>query len=239
MDAAHPIALRRKAVLDGVRAIAPLIVPGLPFGLVLGVLIADSNLVDNLAGWSSSWIIFAGSAQFAGVLVLQAGGGLLLTVLTIIVVNARHVMYSAALAGRYAAAPRWFKIVGPYVLVDQAFAVADQLPPDTDLEYRMWHHLGAGFTAWVLWQTWVAIGILVGASIPEEWSLDFAVPLLFLGLLVLVLRNRPAIIAGLVGGFVAVASNGFPSRLGLLIGGLAGMAAGGIAEWFEDKRASS
>lgn len=217
------------------RAIAPLIVPGLPFGLVLGVLIADS-VVNNLAGWASGWLIFAGSAQFAGILVLDAGGTLGLAVLTIIVVNARHIMYSAALAGRYREAPRWFKFLGPYVLVDQAFAVADQLSPHRTVEYRMWHHLGAGFTAWVLWQLWVGLGILAGNVIPTEWSLDFAVPLLFLGLLVLVLRNRPAIVAALVGGFVAVAGNELPSRLGLLVGGLVGMFAGGLADYLLSRR---
>jgi len=226
---------RRASAVAGMKAIFPLIVPGIPFGLVLGVLIADSNLVSNLAGWSSSWIIFAGAAQFAGILVLQAGGGLLLAALTIVVVNARHVMYSAALAYRYRDTPSWFKIVGPYVLVDQLFAVTDQLPAETTPEYRTWFHMGAGFMTWGLWQSWVGIGVLAGNAIPTDWSLDFAVPLLFLGLLVLGLRNRPAILAALVGGFVAVGTVELPSRLGLLIGSIVGMVVGGLAEWMKER----
>ncbi len=236
MEATFDRPARRRAILDGIRAITPLIVPGIPFGLVLGVLIADSDLVGNLAGWASSWIVFAGSAQFAGILVLQAGGGVAIAATTMIVVNARHVMYSAALATRYRETPRWFKFAGPYVLVDQLFAVADPLPAETTPEYRTWFHMGAGVFTWLLWQIWVTIGVLAGNVIPADWSLDFAVPLLFLGLLVLGLRNRPAIVAGLVGGFVAVAGDALPSRLGLLLGGLGGMAAGGLAQWLLERR---
>ena len=87
-----------------------------------------------------------------------------------------------------------------------------------------------GAFAWTFWQLCVILGILLGDVLPSNWSLEFAVPLMFLGLMVLAINNKPGVIAAVVGGLVAVIGANWPSGLGLLSGVVAGMTAGGLAE---------
>ena len=56
----------RRAFWAGFRDIIPLAIPGIPFGFVLGVVIAESGL-DQVAAWASSPIITAGAAQLAAI----------------------------------------------------------------------------------------------------------------------------------------------------------------------------
>ena len=73
-------------------------------------------------------------------------------------------------------------------------------------------------------------GVLLGATIPASWSLDFAIPLVFLALLVPAIRDRPSAIAAAVGGLVALGANDVAYNLGLIIGAVSGIAAGVVAE---------
>lgn len=216
----------------------PLVLPGIPFGLVLGVAISEA-MVNQWIAWSSSWIIFAGSAQFIAVELLDDGAGWLVIAVTVWVVNARHIMYSAAMVSEYVGAPKWWRYVTSYVLVDQAFAMTSGQDRTHSLSYRMSYLLGGGMAAWVLWQIWVTIGILAGDVIPDGWSLDFAIPILFLTLMILAITNFPGAVAAAVGGVTAVLGVDFPNGTGLLAGALLGVVAGGLTEMLMPDEASS
>jgi predicted branched-subunit amino acid permease len=218
----------RRGVRDGLVGLAPMTPPVPFFGLVIGLLIAESEAVGDLAGWSSSWLVFGGASQLAAIIVLDGGGGAVFAVITILVVNARHAMYSAALQPRYRDAPSWFRFVGPYVLVDQVYAVVEPRPDDDPMSYRISHFLTAGIFWLVLWNICVAVGIIignnVGDTVPDSWGLDFSVPLLFLGLLINALRDRPGVAAAAVSGTIAVLGRNLePAGLGLLVGAMAGI----------------
>jgi 4-azaleucine resistance transporter AzlC len=217
----------RRSFLAGMRDFVPLLLGALPFGLVLGVTVAASSL-PSLAGWSSSWLIFGGSAQLASITLLAAGSPVVPSVTAALVVNARHLMYSAAMVPRFRDQPRWFRWVGPYFLIDQVFALVSVRddPPDS---WR-WYYLGAGILAWTMWLAAVATGILVGATLPSGLSLEFAIPLLFIGLFVPTLVRRPAVLAVLVAVAVTAALHRLPNRSGMLVGALAGMLVGTAAE---------
>ena len=75
------------------------------------------------------------------------------------------------------------------------------------------------------------VGIVVGAQVPAEWSLDFAIALVFLGLLAPAVSTKPAAVAALVGGVVAVLTLELPNGTGIIVASLAGVAAGSLAEW--------
>ena len=53
----------RHAFWAGFRDIVPLAVPGIPFGFVLGVVIAESGL-DRFVAWLSSPIVLAGAPSW-------------------------------------------------------------------------------------------------------------------------------------------------------------------------------
>ena len=92
----------------------PIAVPGIPFGFVLGVVIADSGL-DQLAAWASSPIIAAGAAQLAAIELLAESASAAVVLVTVAFINSRHLMYSAALRPKFAGFPGWFRVVGPYI----------------------------------------------------------------------------------------------------------------------------
>ena len=83
---------------------------------------------------------------------------------------------------------------------------------------------------WLVWQLSVLAGIYLGASIPESWSLSFAIPLSFLALLVPGIRNAPSLGAATVGGLIAVFAVDMPYNLGLVSASVGGVVAGVLLE---------
>ncbi|HSJ27682.1 MAG TPA: AzlC family ABC transporter permease [Acidimicrobiia bacterium] len=221
----------RRSALLGARHMAGLLVPTIPMALVLGVAIAESS-VPNLAGWASSFLMFGGASQLTAVTLLGEGAGVAAAVLGALTVNARHVMYSAALVPHFRPQPRWFRLAGPYLLLDQVFALAST----HDGRPRHWraYYLGAGLLAWTYWQTFVGAGVLFGPAISTDFDVSFAVPALFLALLVPALVRRPAIVAASVAGVVTAVFWQIPNRGGMLIGGVAGVLAGYLTESGEE-----
>lgn len=216
-------ALARRGFVDAV----PLFIPAIPFGLVLGLAITESGM-GALVGWSSSPIIFGGSAQLTLVSLLGSGTAVVAATTAALVVNARHLMYSAALAPTFQRQPRWFRWLGPYLLIDQLFALSTvHLDEDPD-DFRT-YYLVAGLTFWVTWLATTALGLLLGPVVPESWHLEFAVPILFVGLLIVGMDNWPKVVAAVVGAGVTLASAGLPNRAGLMVGSLAGILAGTVA----------
>jgi predicted branched-subunit amino acid permease len=215
---------------DGVVGVAPLLLGVVPFGLIFGVA-AAASVVGGTIGYATSLIIFGGSAQLATIELFNAGAAGFVIVATGLVLNALHLMYSAALAPAFAEFSRPQRILLPYLLTDQAFAVSIvRFHDEQDPRYRRLFFLGAGSGLWLTWQLSTGVGVLFGAIIPATWSLDFAIPLVFLALLVPTLSDRPALIAALVGGGVAVAASAAPFHTGLMIGALCGVVAGVVAE---------
>jgi len=217
---------RRDGLIDGARATAPLLLAVVPFGLVLGVT-AASSLVGGGMGAATSVIIFAGAAQLVTVQLLDSGTSLAVVVVTALVVNVRHLMYSAAMAPHFSEFPRRSRLLLPYLLTDQAFAVSMlRYETTSDPVYKRWFFVGAGFALWGPWQVSTIAGVVLGAQIPESLGLEFAIPLVFLVLLIPVVQTRPGLVAAVVGGAVAVAASSAPYGLGLVIGALIGVGAG-------------
>ena len=216
----------RAAVVDAV----PLFVPAVPFAFVIGLVIVESG-INPFVGWSSSWIIFGGAAQLTLITLLGSGAAVAAAVTAALVVNVRYLMYSAALAPPFQAQPRWFRYFGPYLLIDQLFALAILRADDDPRRLRI-YYLAAGMTFWVMWQATTALGLVVGPVVPEAWHLEFAVTILFLGLIILGIDRYPKAIAAIVGAGVTYLSAALPNRAGLLVGAVAGVVAGTIAARF-------
>lgn len=215
---------------SGVRAELPLLIGVVPFGLIYGVLALEAGLPPVTAQMMSS-IVFAGSAQFiTAQLVREAVPGLVI-VLTIAVVNLRHMLYSASVAPYLRALPMRWKVLLSYLLTDEAYAVTivhyekEGLSPTGH-----WFFLGTSLTLWVSWQLSTAAGILLGTTLPESWPLDFALPITFIALIMPTQKDRPAIAASLTAGVVALFAHGLPYKLGLMLAGVLGILVGTVLE---------
>ncbi len=227
-------------VAQGMVAALPLALPALPIGVLLGVAIRDSAVVGNWAGWASSILILAGAAQFAAVELLDQGAGVVAVVAAVFMINARHLMYSAAIGPRFQSGPRWFKWVGSYFLIDQVFALNNEhtLGPlaDRPLDDQIRFYLGSAVPMASVWFGGVAAGIMLGQLIPPSWEIEFAIPLMFLGLLVMSIFNGPGVVAAVVGGMVAVVGRGWPAGTGLLLGAVLGVVVAGGLDWLIESR---
>ena len=226
----------RGITAEALRAAVPLFIPAIPFGLVLGVAITDSAMPTAVA-WSTNLAIFAGAAQLATVS-LAATATWLTLVATAAVINLRHVMYSAALSPRFSDQPRWFRWVGPFFLIDQLFALASVRTTMPGPQWRRFY-LSAGIFYFVSWTTVVTLGLVVGSSIPTEWRLDVAPAIMFAGLVVLGLTNRPGIVAAAVGAMVCLLALDVPNNGGILVGAVSGVIAGYAADVAEERRSTA
>jgi predicted branched-subunit amino acid permease len=221
-----------RAAWRGARAVAPLLIGVVPFGIVTSVAVVDRGLgVASAFGFST--LVFAGASQLAAIEVLGSGAPAVVAVGTVAVVNLRFVMYSAALSPFLSDVGLGQRLAAAYVLTDQAFAVsvsayrAHDMPPRARLAY----YLGAGGALWTSWQAATLGGVLLGTALPEGLPLDFALPLVFMVLLIPAVEDRATTVAAAVGGFVAVLAAGLPSGTGLLVGAAAGITAGVVVAW--------
>lgn len=227
----------RSEFFGGVRAELPILLGVVPFGLIYGVLAHGAGIPDVLAVLMSS-ILFAGSAQIIAAQLIAGGAPGLVMVLTIAVVNIRHMLYSASLAPYVKPLRPIWRIVLAYLLTDEAYAVVIAHYTKTDAEsiqspYRHWYYLGAGLALWSTWQVSSAVGVWAGAQLPASWALDFTLPLTFIALVVPNLKDRPAIGAAIAAGGVAIMANGLPYKLGLIAAAFVGISVG---LWLETRQ---
>jgi predicted branched-subunit amino acid permease len=202
-----------------------------PFGLVAGA----TPVTDGLGGRVAvgfSVIVFAGASQLAAINVLGDGGSALVAAMAAWTINLRLLLYSASLAPHLSRERLRTRLLIAYVLTDQAYAVCiTRWGTGDDPKRRVPYYLGAALLLWSSWQISTIVGVVVGSTVSNEIPLEFAVPLVFLVLLIPAITGRPAAVAAVVGGASAVLSaEAGAGSLSLMIGAVAGIVAGTIAE---------
>ncbi len=219
-----------KSFLAGVRAELPLLIGVFPFGMIYGALALSAGLSPAAAQLMSS-ILFAGSSQFAAAQLIHDSAPALVIVLTVAMINLRHMLYSASIAPYIKDLSTRWKSLLAYLLTDEAYAA-------TAVHYQQqgitptghWFFLGAGLALWTTWQASSALGIFLGAALPASWPLDFALPLTFIAMVVPVLKDRPMVAAALSSGVVALLAYGLPYKLGFILAALVGITVGTFLE---------
>lgn len=216
----------------GFKDTIPLVVGAVPFAIIFGALAVTSG-ISPLGALGMSLFVFAGSAQFIGANLVAGGASIPVIVLTTFVVNLRHALYSATLAPHTKHLSQHWLVPLGFWLTDETFAIVitrynqpDQSP------YKHWYFLGSEILMYTNWCLCTLVGIVAGQSIPDPAALglQFAMVVTFIGMIVPFIRNRAAFISVVVAGITAVAANGLPNKLGLMLAALLGVAAGMIAE---------
>ncbi len=222
---------RTQALFLGLRSVMPLLVGVAPFGVIYGVVALQSG-IPPVAAMAMSTIVFAGSAQFLLAQLVGAGAPLLLAAGAVGLVNLRHALYSASVAPMLARLPRRWKLLLAYLLTDEAYAAAiPHLQARADGEtppHAHWILFGSGLGLWAGWQLATLVGVLIGAQLPPNLELDFALPLTFIAIVVPMIASRALLIAALTAGAVAVILAAWPYKVGLFFGALAGLCVGAM-----------
>jgi len=225
----HHVPNARSELVAGLRAVAPLTMAIVPLGMVCGA----SAVAAGLTAWQAfalGWLIFAGSAQIVVVQLLAGGAPLAVIVATATVVNLRFMMYSASLGPHLGVLGKCWRMLLAYLITDQAYVlgVMRYMEPG-EKRHRHWFYLGIAGATWISWQLSNGLGIVLGSVLPQNWSLDFILPLTFISILVPMLSNRAVLFAALVGGAASVLLI-LPLKLNLIAAVIVGVMAGLAAE---------
>lgn len=228
-----PIQHNRKSEFwAGVRATIPLVIGAIPFGLIFGAVAVTSGISPTGTSAMSA-IVFAGSSQFIAAGLVASGASTTIIIVTTLVVNLRHALYAATLAPHMKHLPqRWLLPLG-FWLTDESFLVTVHRYNEKDESpFKHWFFLGSAIFMYSNWQIVTFIGIIAGQAIPDprSWGLDFAMIVTFIGMLVPLVNNRPAVLAVLVAGVTALLSNSLPNQFGLILAAILGIIAGVAAE---------
>lgn len=125
--------MRATRYRDGARAIAPIAVAAVTFGVSFGVL-AGSAGMDAVAATVMSATTFAGSAQFAVASILGASGGIAAAVLAATLLNARYAPISVSVAPLFEGG-RVRRLLESQLIVDESWAVSRR--PDGGFDHKL------------------------------------------------------------------------------------------------------
>ncbi|HYJ61736.1 MAG TPA: AzlC family ABC transporter permease [Actinomycetota bacterium] len=170
---------------EGARAVAPLAIAVGAFGISFGVLARAAGM-GVLAPILMSMTTFAGSAQFAAVSVLGAGGAAATAVIAALLLNARYLPLGITIAP-WLEGGVWSRLLHAHLMVDESWAVA----AEGEGRWNPRVLLAAGAGIWIAWVAGTAIGVASGDLIgdPAAFGMDAAFPALFLALLAPMLRG--------------------------------------------------
>ncbi|MHA2173640.1 MAG: AzlC family ABC transporter permease [Candidatus Hodarchaeales archaeon] len=171
------------------------------FGVILGFTGALGELPFPLV-ISSSFIIFAGSAQFIVLLLIIKGDPLFAIFLAGVIINLRHLLYGAALHTDITS--KGFKrLLLAYLLTDEAFLITSMIKNELSSESNSDSTIiledvlfGAGFSLWLVWNLSTAIGYFLtdffSIYISNLPSPEFIVASTFLGYFILHWQESPS-----------------------------------------------
>ncbi len=205
--------------------------------------------MDPWLAMGMSLIIYAGASQLAAISLLVQHAPAPIVLATILVVNLRFMMYSAAIAPQFRHLSTRKKWLYSYLLVDHAFALSIARLSSEDADkpagekmgkqaknIHSAYYFGCASFLWVMWQIATAAGIFAGTLIPAAWSLDFAIPLVFLALVLPALQSRTHWLTALVAVTAAAFTTALPMKLGLITAAAAGVMVGA---WLDSRAASA
>jgi predicted branched-subunit amino acid permease len=170
----------------GVRAVAPLLPAVAAFAVSFGLLARNAG-VGAVPSFVMSATTFAGSAQFAFVAALGAGGGgLAAGIVAAVLLNLRYLPIGLSVA-QAVPGPGWLRLLRAQLVVDESWA----LGAVAQGRWAPGRLLGAGLALYACWVAGTIAGILGGGLLgdPSRLGLDAAFPALFLALVVGQLRG--------------------------------------------------
>ncbi|MGF9713163.1 branched-chain amino acid ABC transporter permease [Paenibacillus sp. JMULE4] len=179
--------------VQGIKDCIPTLLGYLSIGFAAGI-------IGKTAGLSTaevalmSLLLYAGSAQFILAGMVAAGHSATAIIITVFFVNLRHFLLSAALSPYFRHLTPFRNMLIGSLLTDETFGVAIGQTANRKALGEKWMH-GLNLAAYSNWFAANVAGAILGQWIarPEQFGLDFALPAMFIGLLVLQMLSRGTI----------------------------------------------
>lgn len=197
-------------------------VSGLGFGFVYGLAAREAGF-SIIEATSMSVFVLAGAAQFAAVGLIAHGAGWPSIVFLTALLNARHLLYSAAMAPWLGGRPRLERAAMAHVLTDETFALSLAHFRRLGRADILGYWLAAGIDC-LSWPIATAVGVVGGQLIldPAQFGLDVVFPAAMGGLAVTLATGREEVATALAGAALAVVG-------GIVVGPAASIVVGGFS----------
>ena len=189
--------------LKVLKAAWPIVFGYIPLGMACGIL-AQKVGFDWFQMLMMSTFLFAGSGQFIALAMIGSGSTILPVVLTVCIVNLRHLLYALILNQYLSKESFIYKAFFAQEIVDESFAV-NQNQFAVDEAWNGKNALGVniiGHTSWILA---TIAGLLLGNTIYIDTALvSYALIAMFIGLWSFHFRNARLILTGIFGGLLSL-----------------------------------
>ncbi len=193
------------AVMDGFKRAFPIVLGYVPVAFAFGVLAVKNDISPALA-IAMSIFIFAGSGQFVAASLWGAGVGAASVILTVFIINLRHLLMSASLATHTQSLSRWQRCLLGLHLTDETFGVhATAFQRGWKLSLATLYTCNA--TAQSSWVLGTTMGVFFGSLIEDvrPLGLDYALTAMFLALFIPQCQTRLHVFVGLFAGVASMA----------------------------------
>ncbi|MNM88731.1 Inner membrane protein YgaZ [compost metagenome] len=196
--------VHKEEFIRGVKDCVPTLLGYLSIGFAAGI-------IEKTAGLSImeicllSVLVYAGSAQFIFAGMVSTGSSIVGIITTVCFVNLRHLLLSAALSPYFRQLSSVKNAMIGVLLTDETFGVASSEVARSNQLNHSWMQ-GLNLTAYLNWIAANLAGAYLGVWItdPEKFGLDFALPAMFIGLLVLQIMHRKKYVLDAVVGLSAI-----------------------------------
>ena len=170
--------MNRKIAKQALVKTIPVMAGYLVLGIGFGILLRDAGY-GVLWALAMSLLIFAGSMQYVGVGLLAGGASMITTIITTIMVNARHLFYSISMIGKYKDAGR-YKPYLVFALTDETYSLLCDGNAPEGQDANLYRFLVSLFNQ-SYWVTGCVLGNLLGAILPfSTQGIEFSMTTLFI-----------------------------------------------------------
>lgn len=161
----------------------PMLVAYVPIAMLWGTLAAGKGF-SPLEAFAMSALVYAGASQFVAVDMWQDPLPIALMVVTIFVVNLRHMLMSASISRHISGIKKFWHPFMMYVLTDEAWAIAERRALVKPL--TLGYFVGVAVPLWPTWFLCSTLGAFLGKALgdPAAIGLDFAFAAMFISILV-------------------------------------------------------
>ncbi len=206
-----------------------IVVSAMGFGFVYGLTARTVGHFSPVEAMAMSLIAFGGAAQFAAIGYVASGLAWPAIALLTFLLNARHALYSAALAPWFRGRSFAERAAAAHLLTDESFALAIAHFKRVGRYDAIGYWYPAIVTTLIPWNIATFAGVMLGDAIvePSRFGIDVIFPAAMAGLMVGLLTGRREVVAAIAGAAIGVGSSlAVGPPIGIIAGGILGPGVG-------------
>lgn len=191
--------------IKGMKGAVPIMLGYLPIGFAFGVLATQQGL-SIFDIFCMSLFVYAGSAQFIGAAMISSGATVASIIFTTFLVNLRHLLMSASYSPYLKHLKASTQALISYGITDETYAVgishAEETASHGSEVCSPKYFAGLHITSQSVWIISTVLGGFLGNLIPDpaRWGIDFALSAMFIGLLLMQMKNRKDLLVSICAG---------------------------------------